>query len=152
MARSGDRRWSPSMSRIRSGLTRVSACAWPASKGNPFGDNTERVPVLARPGDPLCPVTAVLAWISRAGLTTGPLFLQMKRAGRENHVSDKRLSDKAVYRLVKQLASDAGVDGRPGAHSLRRGLITSAIQRGESITAVQQHARHANVNTTANYS
>ena len=51
-----------------------------------------------------------------------PLFCAVTKAGQ---VTGKRLSDKAVVRLVKQAAADAGLDPASfSGHSLRRGFAT----------------------------
>jgi len=123
-----------------------------SSKTNSLGEHSDSVAILARPDSEHCPVAALNTWIQAAEITSGPLFLQVRRKGGAHQCTNQRLSDKALYRLVKQLAKDAGYEGKFGAHSLRHGAVSSALQRGEEITALQRHVRHKNLNTTSIYS
>ncbi len=97
----------------------------------------QRVAVWANPAEPgFCPAAALEAWLahrrtaadldwtasptSRAGR---PLFCAVTKVGR---ITGERLSDKAVARLIKQAAADAGLDAeRFSGDSLRRGLLTA---------------------------
>lgn len=58
-----------------------------------------------------------------------------------------------AWRLVKRLAATAGVENadRIGNHALRRTVITSMLERGDSIQDVQRIAGHADVRTTMLY-
>lgn len=122
----------------------------PHSKSDQTGDGAVAC-LLARPDSAYCPVNALAAWLDAAAITEGPVFRRLHRCGNELRLGPERLSDKAVYRLVKDTARDCGVAGRFGAHSLRRGLITSALQDQQAIGAVQEHARHRNLATTSRY-
>jgi integrase len=87
-----------------------------------------------------CPVLAVRAWLEAAGLTVGPLFRRVSRAGR---VAPDRLCDKAVALIVKAAVVTAGYD--PAAfsgHSLRAGFITSAARAGVPEAHIQNQSRH----------
>jgi site-specific recombinase XerD len=96
-----------------------------------------------------CPVRLVRAWMQAAGLEDGPLFRPINRHG---HVSSRRLSGKAVATLVKSLASTTGVDPTTvGAHSLRAGLVTTAIRGGKSERLVMKHTRHRSVAVFRSY-
>ena len=79
--------------------------------------------LLARPDSTYYPVTALAA-----GVHEGPAFRRLYQCGLELRLCTERLSDKAVYRVVMDTAKNCSVKGRFGAHSLRRGLITSAQQ------------------------
>jgi len=122
----------------------------PHSKADQTGDGAETY-LLARPDSPYCPVVALATWVDAAGVQNGPVFRRLHRCGCELRLGIERLSDKAVYRLVKETAEQCGVVGRFGAHSLRRGLITSALQDHQNIGAVQKHVRHRNLATTSRY-
>jgi hypothetical protein len=91
----------------------------------------------ANPQEPaLCPARALQAWLGfrqAAGDRTGgasdaalPVFVGLSKAGKLAPVA---LSDKAVWRLVKQAARDAGLANPEGysGHSLRAGL--AAVMR-----------------------
>ncbi|MFK8083782.1 MAG: site-specific integrase [Granulosicoccus sp.] len=123
----------------------------PVSKTDQTGEGTEAY-LLARPDTPYCPVAALANWIDAAGIESGAAFRRLHRCGSEHRLGKERLSDKAVYRLVKETAALCGVPGRFGAHSLRRGLITSALKNKHELAAVRDHARHKNISTTSRYS
>lgn len=84
-----------------------------------------------------CPVLAVKAWAEAAGLTAGPLFVSISKAGRP---LPSRLGDKDVARVIKAAVASAGYDAAIfGGHSLRSGLATSAGRAGvpERLIALQ---------------
>ena len=122
----------------------------PRSKSDQTGQGAVAY-LLARPESAYCPVSALVAWLEAAAITDGAVFRRLHRCGSALRLGTERLSDKAVYRVVKETARDCGVAGRFGAHSLRRGLITSALQDQQAIGAVQEHARHRNLATTSRY-
>jgi site-specific recombinase XerD len=63
----------------------------------------------------VCPVRCLKRWLEAAGIVDGPLF----RAVNGSTVRTERLSDKAVARLVKRAAANAGLDpSRFSGHSL----------------------------------
>lgn len=89
-----------------------------------------------------CPVRAVRAWLGASGIEAGPLFRPIERG----RAADRRLAAKQVYRLVKRASAAAGLDPeRYGAHSLRAGLITSAVEAGAHERDVMRHSRHRSV-------
>ncbi|MBI1213759.1 MAG: tyrosine-type recombinase/integrase [Alphaproteobacteria bacterium] len=97
--------------------------------GIPFGSNEET-----------CPVRAVLAWIDEAEIEEGALFRAVNKHG---HVSDTRLSDRAVANVVQRSLRAAGKSSRGyAAHSLRAGLITQAAMSGVSERAIQDQSGH----------
>jgi site-specific recombinase XerD len=102
-----------------------------------FGDHEET-----------CPVKAVTAWMKAGGIGDGPLF----RPVRWSKVQDTRLSDKAVARMVKRYGSDIGLEASKfSGHSLRAGLVTSAIQAGVDPLDVQRHSGHASLDMLKRY-
>ena len=123
----------------------------------------QRVAVHANPGEPgFCPVAALARWMEhrRAGpdldWTAGaatraerPLFCAVTRAGR---VAGEKLSDKAVARLVKQAALDAGLDAeRYSGHSLRAGLATAAGDAGAGLAELMRQTRHRSSDVALGY-
>ena len=106
------------------------ACCSPSrrSKTDQHGRG-QRVAVWANPAEPgFCPAAALDAWLGHRRTSPRPrldrqlrlrderpLFCAVTKAGR---VTGKGLSDKAVARLVKQAAADAGLD--PGAFPATR--------------------------------
>lgn len=76
---------------------------------------------------PVCPVTALKAWLDRAGITEGPVF---KPVNRWDQVQDKALSPGAINGFLKDLGQKCLFDFVPqlSSHSFRRGLSTSAAR------------------------
>jgi site-specific recombinase XerD len=96
-------------------------------------------------GATACPVAALKAWIEAAGITSGPLFVRIwnKRAQR---VTSQRLHGRAVAAIVKAGAGRLGFDVSAfGAHSLRSGLVTSAVKRGVSLLKICDQTRHKSI-------
>jgi site-specific recombinase XerD len=102
-----------------------------------FGDN-----------EATCPVKAVTAWMRASGISTGALFRPVKWG----KVQEQRLSDKAVARMVKRYGADIGLEtSKFSGHSLRAGLVTSAIQAGVDPLDVQRHSGHASLDMLKRY-
>jgi integrase len=96
-----------------------------------------------------CPVRAVKAWLSAAGIESGPIFRSMRKGGA---VRAERLSAKAVCDLVKSSAGRLGLDAAAyGAHSLRAGFLTSAARRGASIFKMADQSRHKSMDVLRSY-
>jgi site-specific recombinase XerD len=118
------------------------------------------VAIWANPADPaFCPATGLDAWMRhrRAGPDmTGtaadaerPLFCGLTKAAR---LTGRGLSDKAVARLVKQAAADAGLDpDRYSGHSLRAGLATAAGDNGAGLAALMRQTRHRSTAVALGY-
>lgn len=97
--------------------------------GIPRGEHTEA-----------CPVRAVQTWLEQSGVIDGAVFRAVNKHG---HVSDTRLSDRAVADIVKRTLKAAGKSPRRFAgHSLRAGLITQAAMAGVSERAIQDQSGH----------
>jgi site-specific recombinase XerD len=106
--------------------------------GIPFGERPET-----------CPVGALAAWRAASGLSAGPVFRVVGRAGK---VMDEPLSDKAVARVVKQAAAAAGLDpSQFSGHSLRSGLATSAAAAGASERSIMDQTGHRDLKTARTY-
>jgi integrase len=96
-------------------------------------------------GATACPVAALKAWIEAAGIVEGPVFRRIwnKRAQR---VSADRLNGRAIASIVKAGAKRLGFDVSSfGAHSLRSGLVTSAVKRGVSLLKICDQTRHKSI-------
>lgn len=87
-----------------------------------------------------CPVQRLSRWITHAGITQGPLFRSINRHGL---ISPSRLSSDAVATILKSRAAAAGfeTDGISG-HSLRAGMVTSAVQAGASPFKIRMQTGH----------
>ena len=87
-----------------------------------------------------CPVRALAAWRTAAGLTCGPLFRSVNRHGQ---VLGARLSGEGVAMAVKRYVEKLGYDPAQFAgHSLRSGLATSAAAAGKSERAIMNQTGH----------
>jgi integrase/recombinase XerD len=87
-------------------------------------------------------------WLSIRGLSEGPLFLAINRAG---HIAfGRRMTTQAIYNLLAKRAAQAGVkDFSP--HDLRRTFVSDLLDAGADIATVAKMAGHSNVQTTARY-
>jgi site-specific recombinase XerD len=99
-------------------------------------------------GSVACPVAALKAWLEAAGITTGPIFRQVRKGGKV----EGRLSAQSVADCVKIHAERVGLDPKLFAgHSLRSGFLTSAAKRGASLFKMMDQSRHRSVETLRGY-
>lgn len=97
---------------------------------------------------PICPVSALDAWLSAAKINDGALF----RAVTKGERVQERLSGEAVSIIVKLRADQAGLDPRRySGHSLRAGLATSAAAAGVAAWKIRQQTGHASDAMLARY-
>lgn len=97
----------------------------------------------------MCAVLAVKEWISKAGLSTGPLFRRILKSG--VHATN-RLSDKTVNLIVKKYARRIGLrEDLYGAHSLRHGFATYAALHGVEERIIMKQTRHRSVEMVRHY-
>jgi site-specific recombinase XerD len=123
----------------------------------------QQIAIWANPHEPdCCPATALEAWLRHRRTAPDlnwtatatmraerPLFCAVTKAGK---ISGEKLSDKAVVRLVKQAAADAGMDGENFAgHSLRRGLLTAAGKNRAALLDMMRQSRHRAVQSVIGY-
>jgi integrase len=90
---------------------------------------------------------ALDAWLRFRGEISGPLFFPVTQAG---VVTARRMSDQAVFDLVRRLARRAGV-AKFGPHDLRRSHISDALDAGADISALAVLCGHSQVTTTSRY-
>jgi site-specific recombinase XerD len=96
-------------------------------------------------GATACPVAALRAWIEASGITEGAVFRRIWNK-RNQRVSAERLHGRAVAVIVKAGARRLGFDVATfGAHSLRSGLVTSAVKRGVSLLKICDQTRHKSI-------
>ena len=97
----------------------------------------------------ICPVRALRDWISAAGLAgDDPLFPSIKKGGKLSGVA---LSGHAVADIIQKRAASAGVELELSGHSLRRGFVTSAVEKGASERAIMNQTGHKSVTTVRRY-
>ena len=105
--------------------------------------------IIDVPGGRYCPVAAVNAWLEAAQINTGKIFRRIrgKKAVQEYAISPDSAAD-----VIKDCCEKAGLDPRLYAgHSLRRGVLISAVEKGCNIFDVKRHARHTQASTTEHY-
>ena len=80
--------------------------------------------------------------LAAADRSSGPLLLTR---------SGVRMDRYAATRIVRRLATRAGITHRVGCHALRHSYITAALDAGVPLRDVQIAARHADPRTTTRY-
>jgi len=96
-----------------------------------------------------CPVRALEAWRAAAGNDHGPVFVPIDR---HQNIGLRRLSDKAVARIVKRtLPRDTHDAAQYAGHSLRAGLATAAALGGASERAIMNQTGHRSFATVRRY-
>lgn len=97
--------------------------------GIPYGQQNET-----------CPVRAVQAWITAAGIEAGALSRGINRHGR---LASSRLSKRAIGDIIKRTVQAAGLDpARYSGHSLRAGHCTTAARAGASERLLMKQMGH----------
>lgn len=121
----------------------------------------EAVSVVIPRADMRTAVTALMAWVELAGVSSGtPIFRPVDQHG---HIAGSRLTDHSVSRIIKarvakyarkrgngkQAAKDlaAGFSG----HSLRAGFTTTAARNKVPSYDIRNHTRHKSVQTVEGY-
>ncbi len=95
-----------------------------------------------------CPVRALAAWRTAAGITEGAIFRGVSRHG----AILGRLSDRGVARIVQRTAAAVGLEAATfGGHSLRAGLATAAAKAGKSERAIMAQTGHRSVTMVRRY-
>ncbi len=132
------------------------------SKTDQQGQGQE-IAVWANPDQPgFCPAVALARWMehrreasdldwtaSATSRAERPLFCAVTKTGK---LTGGPLSDKAVARLVKQAALDAGLDPeRYSGHSLRAGLATAAGDEGARLAELMRQTRHKSTEVALRY-
>jgi integrase len=101
----------------------------------------ELVPILRSPTI-YCPIAALERWLSHADITAGPIF----RSG------DARMPARRVATIAKRWAAHIGFNPtKIGAHSFRRGGITTMFRNGAKIEEVMLLSRHKTVSIALGY-
>ena len=125
------------------------------------GSQTEAVIVPLPYGHTeLCPVRALTAWLETASITAGPVFrriwLPKKAAPGEPpplpRIGSQPITPWAVATIVKERAAAAGFKGRDfGGHSLKRGALTTGMDRGEHPARLKRLGRHKSFDVLGEY-
>jgi integrase/recombinase XerC len=91
---------------------------------------------------------ALANWVERRGEDPGPLFVRLDRAAS----GPDRLTDTAVFLVVRALGRKADLSRDTRPHGLRHEAITRALDRTHGdIRTVQRFSRHADPKTLLRY-
>jgi integrase len=123
----------------------------PCSKGDRTGSGVS----VAIPygSTELCPVRALRRWQEAANISAGPVFRRIWVPPRRAKAADSPLPAPVVgtaaidagtvARIIKARAAAAGFDRTVvGGHSLKRGALTTGMDRGVHPTRLKQFGRH----------
>lgn len=97
-----------------------------------------------------CPIRALDQWLELRGRRAGPLFTTLTPGHR---ITSKRCDGDLVRHVVKRALRAIGEDPKVfGAHSLRAGMVTAAMEAGASETAVMMRTGHKTYSMIRHYS
>jgi site-specific recombinase XerD len=91
-------------------------------------------------------VAWVRRWVERRGSEAGPLLCDV----RNDRITRRRLSERAVFYIVVKRAQNAGI-ARVTPHDLRRTFATNLLEDGVDIETVSRLLGHESNETTAIY-
>ncbi len=92
-----------------------------------------------------CPLASLKEWLDSAGIESGFVFPAFTRGG-------LCLSPRTVNLIIKRCCQRAGYNpDLYSGHSLRRGVLITAAEKGASINDLRVHARHRHSTTTEDY-
>lgn len=96
-----------------------------------------------------CPVAAVEMWLEASKIQAGALVRVMHKSG---GATSRRLSGQAVATIVQRAAVSLGLDPKLyGAHSLRRGFVSSAARAGRDLDQIMRTTGHKSVPQVQQY-
>lgn len=102
-----------------------------------------------------CPVMALERWWDRMARQLGaeratalPCFVRVGRAGR---IGTEPLTPEAITLVVRRRMSAAGIDGKWGGRSLRRGFISTAADLGIRLEDIAKQSRHVTLDSLILY-
>jgi integrase len=90
---------------------------------------------------------AIDAWTTAAGISSGPVFRPVNRAGQAHETA---LNEKVVWQLLQRYTTAAGVPGI-APHDLRRSCAKMCRAAGGELEQIQLLLGHASVHTTERY-
>ncbi len=119
------------------------------SKTDQEGKHGRHVLLPAGSVQSTCPVRTMRRWLAVRGEWAGPLFCLL---GQKKKITKKPISTHTVReRLRKYLGEQGHQTARFGAHSLRVGMITSAVENGADAVAISQRTGHRTLQAMMRY-
>ncbi len=128
------------------------------------GEQTDAVTVPLPYGDTeLCPVHALEMWQQAAGLTEGPVFRRIWLPPRPKatttgeppplpRIGTQAISPQTVAQIIQARAMAAGFGRRDlGGHSLKRGALTTGMDRGVHPAKLKRLGRHKSFDVLGEY-
>lgn len=106
-------------------------------------EQDERVVVVGRPVD------ALMAWMSAADISSGPVFRPIDRWDR---LGEGAIDPQSVNAILKRRCRLAGLDDASySAHGLRSGYLTEAARRGVPLVEAMRQTRHRSMQQASAY-
>jgi integrase len=98
----------------------------------------------------ICPVRSLKTWLEVSNIKQGAIF---RRIMLGDHLKEDSLTPLSVNNILKKRALESGLENAEyfSAHSLRRGLATSAAKSGASLQAIMRAGRWKQTNTVMEY-
>ena len=98
----------------------------------------------------LCPIRALDHWLNQSNITDGFIFRKINRWGK---LGDQSLTPIAVTQIIKKRAKECKLPNANefSSHSMRRGLASTASQKGASLKSIMRQGRWRNVSTVLGY-
>ena len=95
-----------------------------------------------------CTIRRVSAWTDASGISSGPLF---RRVGKAGALGPTALSVESIRAIIQRWARRAGITGRVSGHSLRVGSAQSLVSAGATLPELQQAGRWLSAEMPAHY-
>jgi site-specific recombinase XerD len=92
-------------------------------------------------------ITAIKQWLALRGDYDGALFYRVLKGGK---IQAGRLSDQAIYNIVKKRQIEAGIS-EISPHDFRKTFISTILEETGDLRMAQALAGHSDPKTTANY-
>lgn len=119
------------------------------SKTDQEGKGDIKIILPAKKNKVYCPILAVQNWLEISQIKHGALFMGINK---HNQMSETRLSDNAVYHLVKRCIVELGYNfDEFSPHSLRAGFVTSAYENKAMLTKIMEQANMKSMQTAQRY-
>jgi integrase len=108
----------------------------------------------------LCPVRALARWREVSGITAGPVFRRIwlpKQSAADTppappRIGTQAISAFAIAAMIQERAAAAGFAGDHfGGHSLKRGALTTGMERGVHPADLKRLGRHKSFNVLGEY-